>query len=210
MTSPSRLPVVLASASPGRLALLRAAGIDPIVQVSGVDEDGVTAANIDDLVLELARRKAEAVAAQWGTEREALLIAGDSLLDVDARPVGKPGSDEACRAIWREIRGRSADLVTGHHVMLFSAGLCQRISRVVRTTVRFAPINDQDIEAYVATGEPHQVAGAFTLDGYGAAFVEGIDGDPHNVLGLSIPALRTMVADLGVTWTDLWGRPTDS
>lgn len=205
----ARLPVVLASASPARRALLKSAGLDPIVHVSGVDEAAVSAPTTAGLVCALARLKGDSVAAEIGTARDCLLIAADSLLDVDGRPLGKPASDSAVRASWARIRGRSADLVTGHHVVLIQAGQATSLTQAVTTTVTFANVTDAEVDSYIATGEPHHVAGAFTIDGYGAAFIEGVSGDPHNVVGLSIPALRTMTAGLGVDWTDLWVRTTD-
>lgn len=204
MARSTALPVVLASASPSRLALLREAGIDPIVHSSGIDESAISATTTSDLVCELARLKAEAVAAEWGTERDFVLIGCDSLLDVDGQHLGKPESDAAVREYWSLIRGRSADLVTGHHVIAAQSGHLRSLTRAVTTTVRFAAVSDAEITAYIATGEPHHVAGAFTIDGYGSAFVEGVVGDPHNVVGLSIQALRSMTLFLGITWTDLW------
>lgn len=199
---------ILASASPARLATLRAAGIEPTVHVSGVDESSVTAADTELLTLALARLKGEAVLGEVGTDRDAVIVACDSLLDVDGAPQGKPGDDDTARARWIALRGRSANLVTGHHVMVVRAGRVRRVSLASRTTVTFAQVTDAEIDAYVATGEPQTVAGAFTLDGFGGAFIEGVSGDPHGVIGISLPLLRVALADLGVRWVDLWAGDT--
>lgn len=199
----SALRVVLASQSPARLATLRAAGLDPEVVVSGVDEDAVTATDPEELSLVLARRKAEAVAA--GVEGDALVVGCDSVLELDGAVHGKPGSAAIAVARWRAMRGRSGVLHTGHCVVRTGTG--RSVARAARTVVHFADVADDEIEAYVATGEPLLVAGAFTLDGLGGAYVRGIEGDPHTVVGIGLPLLREMVADLGVRWHDLW-RPT--
>lgn len=204
--------LVLASASPARLATLRAAGVEPTVHVSGVDESAVDAADAAGLATELARLKAEAVFTELtraGAEPVAgggtVIVGCDSVLDLDGTICGKPGSDEAVRERWRAMRGRSGVLVTGHHVIVLAGGAAPaRRTRAASTTVRFADITDAEIEAYIATGEPQHVAGAFTIDGYGAAFVTGVEGDHHNVIGLSVPLLREMLAELGVCWTALW------
>ena len=195
--------LVLASASPARLRLLRAAGFDPEVAVSGVDEDGFEHLGPDVMVAELARRKAAAVV-DSGRAAGAIVVAADSTLDLDGVALGKPGTPEVALRRWMAMRGRSATLVTGHHVVDAATGVVARA--VARTTVRFASPSDAELEAYVATGEPLEVAGGFTLDGYGAAFVEGVEGDPGNVIGLSVPLLRQLLADLGVAITDLWVR----
>lgn len=204
MTDRPRL--VLASASPARHATLRAAGLVPTLQVSGVDESTVTAPNPAALALELARRKARAVATQIAGP--ALVVGCDSVLDLDGVPYGKPTTAEEAAERWRRMRGRTGTLVTGHCVVALAPGAAPReLAEVASTLVRFARIDDEEIDAYVASGEPQQVAGAFTLDGLGGAFVDGVDGDPHNVVGISLPLLRRMLAELGVRWTDLWARP---
>ncbi len=190
--------LVLASASPARLRLLRAAGFDPSVVVSGVDESA-PGLSTTDAVLAIATRKAATVAAGC---RDALVIGCDSLLDVDGEGRGKPGSAEAATALWRVLRGRSATLRTGHCVIDTRTGASA--GGVASTVVRFGWPSDAEVAAYVATGEPLAVAGGFTLEGYGAPFVDGIDGDPGNVIGLSLPLLRSLVAELGVALTDLW------
>ncbi len=191
---------MLASASPARLGLLRAAGLDPLVVVSGVDED-VPADSPRDLVLDLAVRKARAVAAPEG----ALVVGCDSVLELDGEALGKPGTPEVALQRWQRMRGRSGTLLTGHCVLDTATGGCA--TGVGATTVRFGSPSDAELEAYVATGEPLHVAGAFTLDGRSAPYVDGIDGDPSNVVGLSLPLLRTLLAELGVALHELWSAP---
>ena len=189
---------MLASASPARLRLLRDAGLDPEIRVSGVDESEVTGRPAE-VVVELAVRKARAVAA---TSPDALVVGCDSMLELDGQVLGKPTSAEEAISRWRTMRGRSGSLLTGHCVIdtrtdALAADVCT-------TLVRFGTPSDAEIEAYVATGEPLHVAGAFTLDGRSAAFLDGIDGDAGNVIGLSLPLLRVLLAKLDVSLVDLW------
>jgi septum formation protein len=192
--------LVLASQSPARLATLRAAGLRPEVVVSGVDEDQLTTTDPEELSVELARLKAHAVAER--VVGAALVVGCDSVLELDGEVHGKPGTAEAATERWRAMRGRSGTLHTGHCVVDTGSG--RSVSRSARTVVHFADIGDEEIAAYVATGEPLAVAGAFTIDGLGGAYVEGIEGDPHTVVGISLPLLRTMLAELGVAWHALW------
>ena len=194
--------VVLASQSPARLATLRSAGLDPEVIVSGVDESAVVADDPTHLSLELARRKALAVAAR--VVGPALVIGCDSVLELDGEIHGKPSDAEEAAARWRRMRGRSGTLHTGHCVIDTAAG--RVVAKAARTVVHFASLSDAEIEAYVATGEPLHVAGAFTIDGLGGAYVTGIEGDPHTVVGIGLPLLREILSELGVAWHDLW-RP---
>lgn len=191
--------VVLASASPARLATLRSAGLEPDVVVSGVDESQVTTADPAALALELAVLKARAVAT--GID-DAVVIGCDSVLEFDGAVHGKPTDVGEATARWRAMRGLSGVLHTGHCLVDTRTGT--ELARSSDTVVHFADVSDEEIDAYVATGEPLRVAGAFTLDGLGGAFVTGIEGDPHTVVGIGLPLLRSMFESLGVRWTDLW------
>ncbi len=198
MIPPSGPAFVLASGSAGRLRLLQAAGLDPEVVVSGVDESHDGQLGTAELVVMLAERKAAAVAR---LRPDALVLGCDSLLDLDHAPVGKPASAEQAAGVWRQLAGRAGTLCTGHCLIAPGGG---RVRDVARTTVRFGTPSEAELAAYVASGEPLAMAGAFSIDGRGAAFVEGIDGDPGTVIGLSLPLLRRMLAGLGVAITDLW------
>jgi septum formation protein len=191
--------VVLASASPARLAVLRAAGLDPEVIVSGVDESAYAADTPAELAGLLAQAKAESVAS---TLDAGLVIGCDSLLDLDGRALGKPTSAAQAAQRWREMSGRTGTLVTGHCVINAATG--QRACAVAATLVRFGTPSEAEVAAYIASGEPLAVAGAFTLDGRGGWFVEGIDGDHGTVLGVSLPVLRRLLGSLGVSVTALW------
>lgn len=190
--------VILASASPARLKTLRQAGVEPEVIVSGVDERTVQSTNPSHLAAALAQLKCRAVAAT--VDPSAVVIGCDSVLAFKGEIYGKPGTSVVARDRWKRMRGNSGVLHTGHCVIHDGREVVER----AETTVHFASISDYEIDMYVATGEPLQVAGAFTIDGLGGAFVEGIVGDHHNVVGLSLPLLRTMVADLDLEWTSLW------
>ncbi|MFJ6746941.1 MULTISPECIES: nucleoside triphosphate pyrophosphatase [unclassified Streptomyces] len=196
---PRRL--VLASQSPARLALLRQAGLAPEVVVSGVDEDAITAGTPGELARVLAEAKAAAVAGRPDASG-ALVVGCDSVLELDGLALGKPADAEDATARWKSMRGRSGVLQTGHCVIDTATG--RQVSATAGTTVRFGEPTDAEIAAYVESGEPLFVAGAFTLDGRSAPFIDGIDGDPGNVIGLSLPLLRKLLAGLDVAITDLW------
>ncbi len=219
--------LLLASSSPARRALLAAAGIQALVSVSGVDEAAVLAdaqvrhgpLTAQDVVLLLARAKAETVAGAVTEDDPALVLAEapagevlvlgcDSLLELDGAAVGKPRDADDARERWRAMRGRSGVLHTGHWLVdardRDRGGTGGTVGATTSTTVHFADVTDAEIDAYVASGEPLLVAGAFTIDGLGGPFVDGIDGDPHTVVGLSLPLLRRLLRAVDVQVTDLW------
>ena len=198
------ITLVLASQSPARLATLRSAGVEPVVIVSGVDESQLDGLPPAELALQLAELKCAAVAGRDDLPADALVLGCDSVLDLDGEALGKP--DDAADAVrrWQAMRGRSGVLRTGH--CLHDTATGRVAAATASTTVHFADVGDDEIAAYVATGEPLWVAGAFTVDGLGGAFVTGIEGDHHNVVGVSLPMLRELVAELGHSWTELW-RP---
>jgi septum formation protein len=219
--------LLLASASPARRALLSAAGIDALISVSGVDEAAVLAQAAErlgplepeDCVLLLAQAKAEAIAAALDEGDPALvpadtpygdvLVLGcDSMLELDGAVVGKPVDAEDARRRWRSMRGRTGVLHTGHWLVDARddtrGGGGGTLGATSSTRVHFADVTDAEIDAYVASGEPLAVAGAFTIDGLGGPFIDGIDGDPHTVVGLSLPALRELLGAVGVGITELW------
>ena len=192
---------VLASASPARLRILRGAGLDPEVVVSGVDESDVDPADVRSTVLLLAERKADAVAADPQVAG-ALVLGCDSMFELDGEVRGKPVDATEAKTWGRRMRGRAGTLLTGHCLIDTATGA--RVADVATTTVRFGCPTDAEIDAYVASGEPLAVAGGFTLDGLSASFIEGVDGDPGNVIGVSLPLLRRLLADLGIEVTSLW------
>jgi septum formation protein len=200
----SRPRFVLASASPARLKTLRDAGVEPEVIVSGVDEDNVTAESPGELARALATLKARAVVSTLNDH--ATVLGCDSVLEIDGVAYGKPGTPEVARERLRNMRGRSGILHTGH--CLFDTTSRQEIRELASTTVYFADLTDDEIDAYVETGEPLVVAGSFTVDGLGGPFVTGIEGDYHNVVGISLPLVRRMLAEVGIPWPALWKIPS--
>ncbi len=194
--------LVLASASPARRALLAAAGIDVEVRVSGVDESLVQATDPAELCLTLARLKARAVAAELPADPGVLVLGCDSVLAFDGQILGKPHTPAEATKRWRAMRGRSGVLYTGHHLTDLVTG--KQAEDVGATVVHFADLTDDEILAYVASGEPLHVAGAFTIDGKGGAFVERIEGDAGNVIGLSLPLLRRLLMTFSLTVPQLW------
>jgi septum formation protein len=193
--------LILASASPARRRLLVGAGFDPEVMVSGVDEEGFEAADLPALVTGLAEAKGAAVAAR-PEAAGAVVVACDSLLDVDGEAHGKPAGEAEARVRLQRLRGRSAILRTGHCVIDTATG--RRAAGAAATEVVFTRFTDAELDAYLATGEPLHVAGAFTLDGRSGPLVERIIGDHGNVIGLSLPLFRTLLAEIGLTVMDLW------
>lgn len=217
-----RVPFVLGSASPARLATLRRAGVSPYVLVSDVDEDLVVEQAVsrfgelapEDVVLVLARAKCEAVAGRLAGEMcpqdapvGALVLGCDSVLELNGEVYGKPANEADAVARWHRMRGASGALHTAHWLIddrdLGDGGTGATMGAVASTIVHFAQVSDAEITAYVATGEPLEVAGAFTIDGLGGPFVSGIEGDHHNVVGISLPLLRGMLSEINVGWFDL-------
>jgi septum formation protein len=194
--------LILASASEARRSLLSAAGIDVEVMVSGVDESAVAAEDAYSLCLALARAKARTVAADLPADPGILVLGCDSVLAFEGEVFGKPANADEAAKRWAMMRGRSGVLHTGHHLTGLVSG--RQAEAVGTTVVHFADVTDEEISAYVATDEPLNVAGSFTLDGRGGAFVERIEGDPGNVIGLSLPLLRKLLLEMGVSITTLW------
>lgn len=209
--------LVLASASPARRSVLRAAGIEPIVRVSEVDEDAVAAAlpagtGPREVVVELARAKARAVASTLSGEApdpDLVVVGCDSMLLIDGELQGKPHTPEVALARWQAMAGHFADLVTGHCVLRVRDGVVTTEAiDCSATTVHFGKPDPVELDAYIATGEPLQVAGAFTLDGLGGWFVDRIDGDPSSVVGIGLPLLRRLLQEVGVGIAQLWADRT--
>lgn len=204
--------VVLGSASPGRRKVLRSAGVDPLIVVSGVDEDAVVAALPDDagpgeVTTALATAKAEAVAHALDAEvaADCVVIGCDSMLFRDGRLWGKPATEDAVLDAWRAMAGRSGELFTGHCVLRVRANrIVDTAAAHAVTTVRFGHPSASDVLAYARSGEPTAVAGGFTLDGLGGWFVDGVDGDPSAVIGIGLPLTRSLFERVGLSLADLW------
>lgn len=205
------MQLVLASQSPARLQVLRGAGVEPLVYISGVDEDALMATLHEDaapesVVVALAEAKAQTVAAAVAAEYPHSVVVGcDSMLAHDGQLVGKPGTPEVAHRRWLDMVGGTGVLLTGHSVIRVQDGVVGAIaSGTASTTIHFGSPSPAEIDAYVATGEPLSVAGGFTLDGYGGWFVDGVEGDPSSVIGLSLPLTRRLLIEVGVSVVDLW------
>lgn len=197
--------LILASQSPARLSVLRSAGIEPVVRVSGVDEDALVASlanpTPEETVVALSAAKAEAIE----HDSECVVVGCDSMLLFEGELVGKPGTAEVARERWRRVAGKSGSLITGHTVLRVSGGaVVGKASAAESTTVRFGTPSDEELEAYIATGEPLHVAGGFTIDGRGGWFIDGIDGDHTSVIGISLPLTRRLLGEVGVPVSSLW------
>jgi septum formation protein len=201
------LPFVLASASPSRRRLLEQAGVAPLILVSGVDEEAIEGAMrhqpVPDVALALARAKAEAVTSLPEVPEDALVLGCDSIFEVDGVRLGKPPTPEEALRRWQRMRGRSGTLHTGHWLMDVAAGTA--VGETVSTVVDMVDAPDEEIASYIATGEPLLVAGGFTLDDLGAPYVAGVHGDPGNVIGVSLPAVRRLALTLGRGWPAVTG-----
>lgn len=202
--------LVLASASPARARVLEAAGVPFSVLVSDVDEDAVAAASPlagpAETAELLARAKAEDVAVH-AEAAGALVLGCDSVFELDGVAYGKPWEPEVALERWRMQSGRTGQLHTGHWLVDTRGGAAisrPAVGALATASVTFAEVEEAEVAAYVASGEPLQCAGAFTIDGRGAAFVTAVHGDPNAVIGLSVSTLRGLLADLGVSLTDLW------
>lgn len=201
------MQVVLGSSSPARLRTLQAAGIDPVVIEPDIDESQVINPSAADLTAKLAALKGEAVLSKARAHPDLVapyvIIACDSMLEISGRIFGKPGTPEAAIVRWHRMRGREGLLFTGHYVAVVDDEVRADV-RTACTEVKFADLTEDEILAYAHTSEPERVAGGFTIDGYGGAFVTGIKGDPHNVVGISLPLVRQILVDLTVSWHSLW------
>jgi septum formation protein len=195
--------VILASASPSRKRLLDSVNVPCQVLVSGVDEElpEITSLSPSEMVLALAIMKAHTVKNEFECGDSALIIGCDSTFEVDGESLGKPGTRENAIARAKLLSGKSGLLHTGHCVIDTAQGI--EVTDISTSRVHFAQMSDEEIENYVDSGEPLQVAGGFTLDGLSAPFITHIEGDPSGIIGLSLPTLRKIILNLGLKWSDI-------
>jgi len=209
------MKLILASASPARLVTLRNAGINPIVRVSHVDEQAIelsmSTATPSEIAQALAQAKCEKVTQELADSNEltpnTIVIGCDSVFELNGKPYGKPQNAAEAKARWQEMMNTTGILHTGHY-LTFTSELGERrtAEATASTQVHLGELTDAEMDAYLSSGEPFAVAGGFTLDGLGGAFVQGVTGDPSNVVGISLPTVRTLITELGITWTDLWNQ----
>ena len=206
---------ILASASPARLATLTSAGITPVIQVSNVDEETIessmSSATPGYIAQALAQAKCETVTEKLAQKHElapnTIVVGCDSVFELDGKPYGKPANAQVAKERWKLMRNKTGILHTGHYVTFTNeAGTTTTAHATASTDVHLGELTETEMDAYLQTGEPFAVAGGFTLDGFGGAFVKGVTGDPSNVVGISLPTLRTLLMQLGITWTDLWDQ----
>ena len=205
------MKLVLGSSSPARLATLHSAGLRPIAISPDIDETAHMDEGIDELTARLAEQKGNSVRRQLRErgllDEPVVLLACDTMLEIEGNIVGKPGTAEKAVMRWYRMRSRQGVIHTGPYVAVLRDGMAHEQTRVATTIVDFADLTDAEIADYAATGEPQNVAGGFTIDSLGGPFVMGVHGDPHNVVGISLPLVRQMLLDLGVSWFSLWDRP---
>jgi len=209
------MQLILASASPARLATLTAAGITPVIRVSHVDEETIEAsmssATPGEIAQALAQAKCEKVTGELAAAHEltpgTIVVGCDSVFELDGKPYGKPANAQIAQERWKLMSNNTGTLHTGHYVTFTNhSGETITAQATASTDVHLGEITEKEIDAYLKTGEPFAVAGGFTLDGFGGAFVQGVTGDPSNVVGISLPTLRNLLTQLGITWTDLWDQ----
>lgn len=208
------MQLILASSSRARLETLRAAGLQPVPVRPETDETARIDESVSELTCRLAREKGENVLAvlrrRGLLERDTVLLACDTMLEFEGHTYGKPGTKASVISRWMRMRGRQGVIHTGHYVAVSRGGSLVEETREATTVLSFADLTEQEITDYAATGEPQAVAGAFTIDSFGGPFITRIEGDPHNVVGISLPLVRQILLDLGVAWFDLWPIPPDT